>query len=178
MGRRPLRVHAPRRFKRGRWRAAYRKRQGIIEPVFAQVKFNRKIDCFQRRGRAARSEWRLIAATHNLLKLHHPPDRRPQRARKGDSGGQLPPSRSHHAQPNGLQPTATESAYPTATVRSGRSDLRTLSRSSTRNESRPQLSFGDGTLLPSIDIRGLAVTQESPMARHRRPGDNPPRWSI
>jgi mannose-6-phosphate isomerase-like protein (cupin superfamily) len=27
---------------------------------------------FQRRGRAAcRSEWRLIAATHNLLKLHH-----------------------------------------------------------------------------------------------------------
>src|SRR5664279_3937998 len=49
----------------------YRKRQGMIEPVFAQVKFNRKIDRFQRRGRAAvRSEWRLIAATHNLLKLH------------------------------------------------------------------------------------------------------------
>jgi hypothetical protein len=50
----------------------YRKRQGMIEPVFAQVKFNRKIDRFQRRGRsAARSEWRLIAATHNLLKLHN-----------------------------------------------------------------------------------------------------------
>jgi hypothetical protein len=49
----------------------YRKRQGMIEPVFAQVKFNRKIDRFQRRGRSAvRSEWRLIAATHNLLKLH------------------------------------------------------------------------------------------------------------
>jgi Transposase DDE domain/Transposase domain (DUF772) len=49
----------------------YRKRQGMIEPVFAQVKFNRKIDRFQRRGRsAARSEWRLITATHNLLKLH------------------------------------------------------------------------------------------------------------
>jgi Transposase DDE domain/Transposase domain (DUF772) len=49
----------------------YRKRQGMIEPVFAQMKFNRKIDRFQRRGRAAvRSEWRLIAATHNLLKLH------------------------------------------------------------------------------------------------------------
>ena len=43
----------------------------MIEPVFAQMKFNRKIDRFQRRGRsAARSEWRLIAATHNLLKLH------------------------------------------------------------------------------------------------------------
>ena len=49
----------------------YRKRQGMIEPVFAQTKFNRGIDRFQRRGRAAvRSEWRLITATHNLLKLH------------------------------------------------------------------------------------------------------------
>jgi hypothetical protein len=49
----------------------YRKRQGMIEPVFANTKFNRRIDRFQRRGRAAvRSEWRLITATHNLLKLH------------------------------------------------------------------------------------------------------------
>ncbi len=51
--------------------ALYRKRQGTVEPVFAQIKFNRRIDRFQRRGRsAARSEWRLAAATHNLLKLH------------------------------------------------------------------------------------------------------------
>lgn len=49
----------------------YRKRQGMIEPVFANTKFNRRIDRFQRRGRSAvRSEWRLITATHNLLKLH------------------------------------------------------------------------------------------------------------
>jgi transposase len=49
----------------------YAKRQGMIEPVFAQTKFNRRIDRFQRRGRSAvRSEWRLITATHNLLKLH------------------------------------------------------------------------------------------------------------
>jgi DDE family transposase len=49
----------------------YSKRQGMIEPVFAQTKFNRRIDRFQRRGRsAARSEWRLITSTHNLLKLH------------------------------------------------------------------------------------------------------------
>ena len=49
----------------------YEKRQGMIEPVFAQTKFNRRCDRFQRRGRsAARSEWRLITATHNLLKLH------------------------------------------------------------------------------------------------------------
>ncbi len=49
----------------------YRKRKVMIEPVFAQMKFNRKFDRFHRRGRAAaRSEWRLLAATHNLLKLH------------------------------------------------------------------------------------------------------------
>ncbi len=49
----------------------YAKRQRMIEPIFADTKFNRGIDRFQRRGRsAARSEWRLITATHNLLKLH------------------------------------------------------------------------------------------------------------
>ncbi|HYY22554.1 MAG TPA: transposase [Thermoleophilaceae bacterium] len=49
----------------------YRQRQAMIEPVFADTKFNRRIDRFLRRGRAAaRSEWRLITATHNLLKLH------------------------------------------------------------------------------------------------------------
>jgi transposase len=52
-------------------RELYRKRQAMIEPVFGHTKFNRRIDRFQRRGRAAcRSEWRLITATHNLLKLH------------------------------------------------------------------------------------------------------------
>jgi hypothetical protein len=52
-------------------KALYRKRQVMVEPVFAQTKHNRGIATFQRRGRsAARSEWRLIAATHNLLKLH------------------------------------------------------------------------------------------------------------
>jgi hypothetical protein len=39
--------------------------------MFAHTKFNRRIDRFQRRGWAAcRSEWRLIAATHNLMKPH------------------------------------------------------------------------------------------------------------
>jgi len=48
----------------------YAKRQPMIEPVFGQTKFNRRIDRFHRRGRhAARTEWRLITATHNLLKL-------------------------------------------------------------------------------------------------------------
>jgi Transposase DDE domain len=48
----------------------YAKRQTMIEPIFADTKFNRRIDRFLRRGRAAaRSEWRLAAAGHNLLKL-------------------------------------------------------------------------------------------------------------
>lgn len=51
--------------------ALYSQRQWMVEPVFAQIKANRRIERFKRRGRAAaRSEWRLIAATHNLLKLH------------------------------------------------------------------------------------------------------------
>jgi hypothetical protein len=51
--------------------ALYSQRQWMVEPVFGQIKTNRRIDRFKRRGlAAARSEWRLIAATHNLLKLH------------------------------------------------------------------------------------------------------------
>jgi transposase len=50
--------------------ALYAKRQAMIEPVFADTKFNRGIDRFLRRGRAAaRSEWRLTNTAHNLLKL-------------------------------------------------------------------------------------------------------------
>jgi transposase len=51
--------------------ALYSQRQWMIEPVFGQIKANRRIDRFKRRGlAAARSEWRLVTATHNLLKLH------------------------------------------------------------------------------------------------------------
>jgi hypothetical protein len=49
----------------------YSRALGMGEPVFGQTKANRRIGRFKRRGRAAaRSEGRLIAATHNLLKLH------------------------------------------------------------------------------------------------------------
>lgn len=49
----------------------YRRRQQMIEPIFAQTKITRRAARFQRRGlQACRSEWRLIAATHNLLKLY------------------------------------------------------------------------------------------------------------
>jgi transposase len=54
-----------------RGKELYSRRQGMVEPVFAEIKQNRRAGRFERRGRAAvRSEWRLIAATHNLLKLH------------------------------------------------------------------------------------------------------------
>lgn len=53
-------------------KALYRKRQATVEPVFGQMKFNRRFDRFQRRGKSAcRSEWRLLGASHNLLKLHN-----------------------------------------------------------------------------------------------------------
>jgi Transposase DDE domain len=49
----------------------YKRRQCMVEPVFAQIKSNRRMERFKRRGLAAvRSEWRFITATHNLLKLH------------------------------------------------------------------------------------------------------------
>jgi hypothetical protein len=50
--------------------ARYRRRQQIVEPVFANIKYLRRVDRFQRRGlRACQAEWKLITATHNLLKL-------------------------------------------------------------------------------------------------------------
>ncbi|MHB8816789.1 MAG: transposase [Steroidobacteraceae bacterium] len=52
-------------------RKLYAQRKITVEPIYGQIKYNRRIDRFMRRGRAAaQSEWRLVAATHNLLKLH------------------------------------------------------------------------------------------------------------
>jgi hypothetical protein len=47
-----------------RGKALYRKRHTTVEPVFGQMKFNRRLDRFLRRGRSAvRSEWRLFGAS-------------------------------------------------------------------------------------------------------------------
>ena len=52
-------------------RRTYNKRAATIEPVFAQIKHNRGIRTITRRGLAAAdSEWKLICATHNLLKVY------------------------------------------------------------------------------------------------------------
>lgn len=54
--------------KRGR--RLYKKRGQTVEPVFGQIKSVRGCDGFMRRGTAAcTSEWKLLCATHNLLKL-------------------------------------------------------------------------------------------------------------
>jgi transposase len=54
--------------KRGR--RLYKKRGQTVEPVFGQIKSARGCDGFMRRGTAAcDSEWKLLCATHNLLKL-------------------------------------------------------------------------------------------------------------
>jgi Transposase DDE domain/Transposase domain (DUF772) len=51
--------------------AEYRRRQQIVEPVFAHIKYLRGITRVLRRGRAAvQAEIDLIATSHNLLKLY------------------------------------------------------------------------------------------------------------
>jgi hypothetical protein len=53
-----------------RGRKLYKIRGRTVEPVFGQIKDVRGFDRFMRRGiEACRSEWSLICATHNLLKL-------------------------------------------------------------------------------------------------------------
>jgi transposase len=52
-------------------RSVYRQRQSIIEPVFGDIKTNRRITRFLRRGRdAVNSEWHWILTGHNLTILH------------------------------------------------------------------------------------------------------------
>lgn len=53
-------------------KAIYKKRAVTVEPVFGQIKAARGITRFRRRGlNAVRDEWRLIATTHNIVKMFH-----------------------------------------------------------------------------------------------------------
>ena len=59
-----------RRLATKRVKAVYKKRAITVEPVFGQIKGARGITRFRRRGLdAARSEWLLIATTHNITKM-------------------------------------------------------------------------------------------------------------
>ena len=51
-------------------RALYKMRKAIVEPVFGQIKAARGIRAFLLRGlEKVQAEWKLICATHNLLKM-------------------------------------------------------------------------------------------------------------
>jgi hypothetical protein len=59
-----------RKLQTRRGRAIYARRGMTIEPVFGQIKEARRARRFQRRGLAAvRCEWKLLATTHNILKM-------------------------------------------------------------------------------------------------------------
>ena len=60
------------RLARPAGRSVYRQRKAIIEPVFGDIKTNRRIGRFLRRGRdAIRAEWQWILTGHNLTILHN-----------------------------------------------------------------------------------------------------------
>ena len=64
-------------------KALYKMRKAIVEPVFGQIKAARGIRAFLLRGmEKASAEWKLICATHNLLKLFRAShaERKPQTA--------------------------------------------------------------------------------------------------
>lgn len=49
----------------------YRQRAAAVEPIFAHIKTNRRLDKLLRRGlTAANHEWQLICTAHNLTKIH------------------------------------------------------------------------------------------------------------
>lgn len=59
------------RLARPAGRSLYRQRQSIIEPVFGDIKTNRRIMRFWRRGQdRIRTEWHWILTGHNLTILH------------------------------------------------------------------------------------------------------------
>ena len=67
----PATLRAERRMRHHRGKADYKLRGQTVEPVFGQVKTRQRFTAMSRRGIAAcNSEWLLVAAAHNLRKLH------------------------------------------------------------------------------------------------------------
>jgi len=66
----PPRERMERALRTKRGRRLYKLRGQTVEPVFGQIKTARSCDRFMRLGeQACASEWKLLCATHNLLKL-------------------------------------------------------------------------------------------------------------
>ena len=65
-----LRGRMERKLRTKRGAALYSRRSWVVEPVFGHIKHVRGCDCFMRRGLdAVASEWRLMSAAHNVLRL-------------------------------------------------------------------------------------------------------------
>ena len=55
-----------------RGRALYGRRIGIVEPVFANLRHNKKLNRFTMRGRyKVDTQWKLYCLVHNIEKLAH-----------------------------------------------------------------------------------------------------------
>ena len=124
--------------------AVHRRRMATVEPVFGQMKFNRRFDHIQRRGLSAEtSESRLAAATHNLLKLHKHqiaatrglkgPRRRP--VQPGRQPSLLPAGRAQNRAPT-IYPTATGNAIVARVARLGAGAPPSLGDSSSQPDRR------------------------------------------
>jgi transposase len=65
-----LRERMERKLRTKQGAALYSRRGWVVEPVFGHIKHVRGCDCFMRRGLdAVASEWRLMGAAHNVLRL-------------------------------------------------------------------------------------------------------------
>jgi hypothetical protein len=55
-----------------RGRELYARRIGIVEPVFANLRYNKKLNRFTLRGRRkVDTQWKLFCLVHNIEKLAH-----------------------------------------------------------------------------------------------------------
>jgi hypothetical protein len=53
-------------------RARYGQRFGTVEPVFGNLRYNKRLDRFTLRGRVkVDAQWKLFCLVHNIEKLAH-----------------------------------------------------------------------------------------------------------
>jgi DDE family transposase len=96
----------------------YRTRSQTVEPMFAHTKHNRGMSRFHPPGRsAARTEWRLITANHNLTKLH---SHTPAAATALNRGPQRPPASNRPARRRSRPHRQVSATASTSSERLGR----------------------------------------------------------
>ena len=137
----------------------YRKRSQTVEPMFGHTKHNRGMSRFHRRGRSAvRTEWRLIAATHNLVKLHRHTPGGPRGVNRGPIGTQ-PSSKSsrYGAVRARRQVSATASVQGERPRPAGRRARFRRERSSARQEGAVH------AIATALGTRGSAVRRKPPV---------------